>query len=598
MGKSVNIASPDITILSSLLGDNKTYYIPLFQRNYSWLEKHCKELYEDIIEGFIKNKSHFIGIFMYYNVGPVTSNEQKNILIDGQQRLTTIMLLLCAIRDVTNDEKLVDSISCFIKNSNEKIGKFKLKQNNNDDLYFQNIMEGKIEKTTDKSFIYKNYSYFVNLLTEEKRVKDFFSLFEYIKTLESVEIILDNNNINNVQKIFEKINSSGEPLKQADLVRNFVLFTPDEKEQENLYKIWCCIEQIVGKDMIAKFVRAYTIRYIYSIVNIDDVYVTFKEKFEGYKKYDILKDMLIYAKYYSIIESNTYYEVDKDYNIISHVEGRHYNDNTLRMLKALRTDDLIPLIMQVYSKIFKGVNNNENLRKILDLILDFMIRYRIVKPSAGGGSLDVRIYRIINKIDSGEVKITFNSIYEELSRYEKDTTNYPTNTAFLEKMRTDMNQKDGRVLLFQYARRTQAEINNIVFDSNVELEHFMPQTIEKGNEDGDWWIKNLGENDYNETRRMYTDVIGNYGLLMRDTNSSASNYSWPKKSHIISKRGIDKLTLKVADLVNWNKDSIINRNKDISNIIMHVITGPKSEDMKTYSWLTKSYKVDLKKVEK
>ena len=124
--ESVNIESPKITSLANVLGDNTIYNIPPFQRNYSWEEKNCKELYEDIVNNCKKNKAYFIGMFMYYNEGPYTGNEHSNVLIDGQQRLTTIMLLLCAIRDITNDSKLKDDINTFITNSNADLNKFKL----------------------------------------------------------------------------------------------------------------------------------------------------------------------------------------------------------------------------------------------------------------------------------------------------------------------------------------------------------------------------------------------------------------------------------------------------------------------------------------
>ena len=151
-------------------------------------------------------------------------------------------------------------------------------------------------------------------------------------------------------------------------------------------------------------------------------------------------------------------------------------------------------------------------------------------------------------------------------------------------MRTDMYTEIGRVLLFHYARIKQKDFNNIIFDKNISLEHLMPQKIESGNEDGDWWIEHLGIN-INTIRKNYTDCIGNYGLLSVGTNSINSNLKWPKKREIIADNALHEETKKVAESETWNEKNIVERNDSLSAVLAQYITGPKEEEKNNPNWI-------------
>ena len=581
--ESENIEVPTITYLENLLGENTVFHIPLFQRDYSWTERNCVELFDDIIDGMKKGNKHFIGIFMDYNVGTASGNLRTNVLIDGQQRLTSIILLLCAIRDVSKDQSLKKSIDDFIRVKSNKTPKFKLKQTNIDDPVFEKILNVPPNDYDSSNMLYKNYCLFKELIHAKKGLKHF-DLFKYIKELETIEIVLKNKSINNVQKIFEKINSTGVPLSTADLIRNYALFVENPKEQADLHKMWLCMESLVGKDNIVKFVRAYTIRYSKKVVNVDDVFREFKEAKYKDKKKDIMKDMLKYATYYSIIENVDYKTFDSNYNVIPLKINKHtfYFDNTLRLLNKVRIDDFVPLILQLFDLKFK--NDFDTLDDILELLLEFIIRYRICKTSGGGGSINNKIYEIMRKIDDNKLKVTLNKIYTELSSFSTDATAYPNNEKFISAMRTDMYTEVGRVLLFHYARIKQKDFNNIIFDKNISLEHLMPKTIEPGNKDGDWWIEHLGTN-IDTIRKDYTDCIGNYGLLSIAANTINSNQKWPEKRKNIANWALHEETKKVAESETWNETDIIDRNDSLSAVLAQYITGPKEDEKKYPNWI-------------
>lgn len=578
-----NLTDSNGVLLKDLLGGvNKIFEIPLFQRNYNWTVDNCKELYDDIIKSYDDNTSHFIGIFIHYN-SSVSSLKTSNVLIDGQQRLTTIMLLLCAIRDVTDDENLKKCIDKdFIYNTNNNIRfRFKLKQNNFDNDNFEKVLGNKIESIQTKSKIYINYSKFISWISGDINRIDLNKLLECIKRMEAVEIILNNDNIENVQQIFEKINSTGQPLSAADLIRNYLLFTGNMQEQQELYNKWTCIEKIVGVNNITQFVKAYTIRYSYEVITSRNIYSDFKNQFKTWSHEKILDDMLKYSIYYAIIKENTYYKYDLDYNVVvENNDDRHIN-NTLKLLDALGTDDLIPLFMMLFDELYR--NNKSKLDEILELILEFMIRYRVVQPSAGGGAMQAKIYGIMRSINDKLCPLTVKGIYAKLSSYDSDASRYPTDSQFIAHLKENMLSKNGRVLLYQYARRRNYEIMD--FDSNVTLEHLMPQTIDPSKEEGKWWINNLGKNKYKEIQEKYTDCIGNYALLTRGLNASISNGPWPSKRKEMLVKAFDSETRKVAGVSKWNEKSIKERNDKLSNEIKQYITGPKSEIKSGDKWL-------------
>lgn len=579
-----NIITSNGVLIEDLLGGkNKIFEIPLFQRNYNWSVDNCRELYDDIINSYKNNSKHFIGIFIHYN-SIVSTPKTSNVLIDGQQRLTTIMLLLCAIREVTTDIALKKEIDDdFIYNTNKNIKfRFKLKQNNFDNDNFEKVLGGNIQSIDTKSKIFINYSKFVDWITEDLKKINLKDLVETIKNIESVEIVLKSDDIGRVQQIFEKINSTGQPLNSADLIRNYLLFAGNLEEQQELYNRWTCIENIVGQNNITHFVRSYTIRYSYTNITIRNVYNDFKNQFKNMSHKKILDDMLKYAIHYAIIQKCEYYSYDnKTYNIELLNNDDKYINNTLKMLNHLGTDDWVPLFMILFDELYK-INKNK-LSDILELILEFMIRYRVVQPSAGGGALQSKIYNIMKCLVNKECPYTVNGIYNKLSTSDSEANRYPTDNQFMASLKANMLVKNGRVLLYQFSRRQKHEIMD--FDPNITLEHLMPQTIDPSESEGKWWINHLGKSKYKDIQEKYTDCIGNYALLTRSLNSSISNSPWPTKRKEISVRCFDDITRNAANEPTWKENNIKARNDKLSNEIRQWITGPKSENKNANKWL-------------
>ena len=594
-----NISSWDgYTFETFVGGGNKVFEIPLFQRNYSWEESSCEQIFNDIFHACIIGKPYYIGNFMYYKSSETTPKVNKFILIDGQQRITSLLLLLCAIRDlypILNSDNEVIKNSC--KGENEY--KFKLKQNYNDYYDFINIMEGKREEK--KSSIYDAYDTFKKLIDKDKNVfsRNVKRFYDTIKNLECIGIELNAKDTKNVQDIFEKINSTGVELSQADLIRNFLLFSESTSIQEHLHKYWKEVENIIGEKKISKYSKAYLIRYIFSDVTNDKIYFEFKAHFSGYEHESILQDFVKYSTFFSMIESQRFYEFDqndclkiKEYDLSDPKnEGTaKYNQlNTLKttfsLLNKIGTDELNPFFLYLCNSLY--YHDINKLNEICEFLLEFMIRYRIVQPSGGGGALSTKIRKIMKSIDDGECKMSKKAIYSLLSNKEdSEASKYPDNDEFISSLKSGVSINNARVLLYQFARRKGEEL--VPFNSNVTVEHIMPQGIDDIDDDNDkkWWIDNLGGNEkWQEIYNNYLNCIGNMVLVGRSLNSKMKNKPWDEKRICLQTLAMGKSALKVAKLEKWTKSQMETRNKNHSNELSQYITGPKSDKKVGSNWL-------------
>ena len=250
-------------ILRWLMSENQSQFcIPVFQRNYSWSEKQCRKLFDDIVD-LIKNPewTHFIWSFVYKLNRLVNTQYIQFSLIDGQQRLTSLTLILKALYDYywelwdayKNKKEEIWEFYLYNKFSSDNSLRLRLKPNKEDDKNFNLLMENKIEDMDKDSLIYINYKFFLKSIKEwDFSVDDFYNA---LARLEWVAITLDEND--NAQLIFESLNSTWLDLTDVDLIRNYLLMNCNHNEQERLYAdYWINLETIL-KDNFTDFVRDY-----------------------------------------------------------------------------------------------------------------------------------------------------------------------------------------------------------------------------------------------------------------------------------------------------------------------------------------------------
>ena len=271
------------TVLGVIGGLDKVFIIPPFQRNYEWGFEQCDELFSDIINASLSHKPHYLGNVVYYPGKNNSASYGEYILVDGQQRVTTILLLLCAIRDTSQDENLKRKINnrFLINDTTDERFRIRLKQTSHDSNPFIAIVDNTLRNNDySDSNLVKNYKHFIELILSSEINP--INIFEAMPILEVVDVNLNVNDLSSVQTVFEKINATGKKLTPADLIRNYLLLSDSAEEQESLYKrYWVRIEDNVTNNYISKFAHDYLVMNVYDDVSEENIYKQFKAHFEN-----------------------------------------------------------------------------------------------------------------------------------------------------------------------------------------------------------------------------------------------------------------------------------------------------------------------------
>lgn len=558
----------ETNVLKFIGGSEKVFVIPPFQRNYEWSPIQCEELFNDIIDSFKRKKNHYMGNIVYYVGSNSSASFQELILIDGQQRITSILLLLCAIRDKLpdgNDKELIQKKYLQNEYSIESY-RVKLKQTEYDEKVFDKIMRGlDIEESEKNSNVFINYNFFAEELDKTDVLP--VDIYNTIDNLEIVDVDLKiDNDLETVQKIFEKINSTGQPLTAADLIRNYLLISNSIEEQEKLYSnFWVKLEEKISSENISRFARDYLITKIYNSIPNEKIYKMFKAYFNQCEisHEDVLKEMVRLSNYFNWLKNeNCPLE-----NI----------NRIIKMLNLLKSDDMYCLFLQLFDKLY-GIDN-KLLESILDLLCDFMIRYRIVSPAGGSSDLRTTIYTLLNKISNEEIDINLKSILYELSNSPTPNGRFPDDQEFREKLMDSVNITYARVLLYKMEN---TEKRNIPVDiSKVTIEHVMPQTL-----NNQWENYFGGKEEAERIQNTYLNCIGNLAPISASYNSMNSNKPWIYKRKNLAEVQFG-ITSEIAKYEEWNESSIKRRNQSVANRACRAIIAPLKRE-RFYSTRTSS----------
>ena len=549
-------------IMEFLRDSEKVFIIPPFQRNYEWEETQCEELFEDIklIAGK-ENKTHYLGNIVHYINKDTVADGTQYILIDGQQRITTILILLCALRNCDKENVVQNSIyeKYLINGIEGNDFKTKLKQT----LYDQDAFSALVlnENSNTDNRVFKNYEYFKKLIEKEQSKISLKNLVDALKRIEIAEIDLEvKNDLETVQRIFEKINSTGKPLTMGDLIRNFLLLSKDLTEQEDLYKnYWLKIENNILSKNVSVFVKDYLVMKIFEDVKDSEVYKKFKQVFgeDSNTKEKILKDMTKYSEYYSwILEPNKLLSTqNRKKDIIKKL---------IEEVKYIESIDFRSLLMLLLEKMYDEKNIIE-LEKILKLLRDFLLRYRVVKVSRGGGGLTGVVTDLIKKISTNEIECSYENIYFELSNSKNPSGKFPRDDEFKQALQESVDENYAKLVLSIIEKNEKP--NDIPIDvSKITIEHIMPKKLNS------YWEKDLG-NDAVSIHEKFLKSIGNQVPLSKKWNSSLSNkvFIEKRKKYIEQQFNITK---EISDFEKWDEEELIKRNRDISERACNYIISP------------------------
>lgn len=500
-------------------GHKIQFVIPVYQRNYDWLIDNCDQLFSDLVKLSRSNRcSHFFGSI----VTSSADSSYNRLVIDGQQRLTTISLLLLAgikaVKDgaieISEESKIDEAYEVFLKakfcNSERKI---KLVPIENDRIAYDKIFNEE-DSFDEDSKVTRNYRHFYDLLTRKPQALSFDQLLDAIERLQIISIELDSDD--DAQLIFESLNSTGLALTEADKIRNYLLMSLTPEEQHMCFKnYWQKIEQAT-ENQPTKFLRDYlTIQQqLQRPVRQSNIYYEWKKYMDGHERKEELVKMLDYAHYYQqVTEAKlSTAKLSEKMRHICNIETDVTNVFFIQFLKYASANNL----------------SEDEIFKVIDLVENYLAR-RIVCNMPGNAltqvfcALHKDVLKSIEEYSSANVEL--GNSYSDILTYHimRRDGNYqlPRDMQFVESIKTRDTYhmlKPFQIFLFERLENSvHGEYNDVATDmkkKDATIEHIMPQTL-----NGDWKAM-LGDN-YEKIQDKYLHTFAN--LTLTGINSELSN---------------------------------------------------------------------------
>ncbi len=505
---------------------------------------------------------HFIGSIVFVQDGIYTTSHNELLIIDGQQRLTTITLLLTALRDHLNDEdEFLEEFSCqniqkhyLINSDKDGDKKFRLILSESDkDTLLSLIDKDRRKPSEPSSKIMENFKLFEEWI--RKNTNQLETIFKGLEKLMIVEISLEKGK-DDPQLIFESMNSKGMELAQTDLIRNYIVMEAEVEKQEGFYnKYWRAMEEDFkqNKKWFDRFVRHYLTIKTREIPNIKKVYVELKDyrQKEGIGIEDLLKDLQKYCGYFCQIVSKK--EANKDLN------------KALGFLVDLEMDVVYPLLLELYSDYSDGVLSKDDFRCSIALIESYICRRAVC--GLGTNSLNKVFVSFTKKINKDQY---LKSIKAHFLSLETTKGKFPKDSEFKNLFITIdfYNLKEKKYFFERLEEKLEDNTKEPVNTKECTIEHIMPQTLTEE------WKRDLGEN-FQAIHDKYLHTIGN--LTLTGYNPEYSNRSFQEK------RGMEKgfknsplrLNQGLRDLKSFGEEEIKKRANDLADLALKIWTYPK-----------------------
>ncbi len=557
--------------LLDFLKKSNQFTVPIYQRAYSWEEQECKQLWNDILRtGKDDNiPSHFIGSIVYIEKGLYQISSQSSLLvIDGQQRLTTVALIIEMLARHIKDEEPLKGFSkeklrnYYLLNPLEKEDlryKLLLKEADEESLKALVNQQPLSEKYSIR--IKNNFELFKNKI---KKLNDseIQSLCKGLTKLIIVDISLDRNQ-DKPQLIFESMNSTGLELNQADLIRNFILMDLEPEHQKRLYKnYWRPMELDFGTEVYRNhfdsFIRDYLTVKTKEIPNVKKVYSNFKDYVRDTKQEieAVVKDIKTFSDYYCAIA------LDKETN--------QPLKSAFSDLIKLKVNVSYPFLLEVYHDYKKGSLNVEDFESIVRWVESYVFRRAVCNiPTNSLNKTFATFGRAIKKdryLESVKAHFLLQSSYRR----------FPNDNEFFKEiqLRDLYNFRSSRYWLRKLENHNRKEPINL---NEYTIEHIMPQNEDLSKE----WQNNLGSN-WKEIQKKYLHTLGN--LTLTGYNSEHRDKPFKEKQEISFKNSPLYLNKSLSDIEIWGENEIKERSRQMAEKAKKVWSAPslRSEILETY----------------
>lgn len=558
------------TFLKFLDGSDNRFIIPVYQRNYDWKELQCKQLFDDLKKLIISGKeSHFFGSIVSINAKD--GGKSDFLIIDGQQRITTISLLFLAMLNLYKDKKVTldDPVLCekiekkyLIDEYQKEERKLRLKPIKDDCIAFDNLLKNIKTEYIEHSNITQNYYYFYNRILQNVISID--QLYKAIEKLMVIDIFLHDDD--DPQLIFESLNSTGLELTEADKIRNYILMGLSASQQEEYYeKYWNRIEKYTNYQ-VSSFIRDYLTIKERRIPSIRQVYFVFKEyvqkqgitptkkEFEG-----ILTDILTYSQFYK--------------RIISAKQSKSSKiDTILSRLAHIDMSVVYPFLLSVLSHNQQGKLTETNVEEILTCVESFVFRRLICNvPTNALNKIFCTLDNEILKLADGE---SYVEVFKFLLLNKKGSSIFPDDDEFITNLRIKniyrMNKKNKEYLFDRLENKDTVERVNVISlmdEGTLTIEHVMPQTLSAQ------WKKELGE----EYDKIYIERINTLSnLTLTGYNSKYRNSPFLTKRDTVKgfKDSGLQLNTFIASQENWTQNEMILREKALCELTLKLWPFP------------------------
>ncbi|WQS26170.1 DUF262 domain-containing protein [Helicobacter pylori] len=490
------------------------FSIPVYQRNYTWEEENCEKLLQDIVSISQNKKTHFMGSITY--ILHLIDDEkslrqlQEFVIIDGQQRITTIMLLLKAIETKIQNEGIKREIDNLLNLSGQRL---RLKPIKSDKEAFDLVMQNRSHELQGVSHIRNNYKFFTkeleHYISKGYRIEEIYGAFLRLKIV-AIGLELGEDD---PQVVFESINATGVQLKGLDLIRNYLMMGENSDRQKHLYDTyWVPLENWLGEKDLNDFIKTYLRIYFEDKVKEGEreVYYTLKAHHRENFPNDIqglMSDMREYGRIYQIFLDRDHYFLD------------HGNQQQLANLR-LRIKDLVkikfgvakPFILRCARDFEEGKLDYENFYEILQILISYFVRRSVCGDSTA--VLNKALYSLHRQLE--------NVSADALKRYLGKSVGqaaFPNDdkikAAFLVRNAYTANQVC-KFILLEIEKLSNAEPPK---EEDLEVEHFYPKTPTQE------WRDRVG--DYFTFEQDYLNNFGN--LTLSGQNQKLGNKPYEAK---------------------------------------------------------------------
>ena len=527
------------TRLQEIIEGTKQYLIPLFQRSYSWTTKEWYALWKDIEDLYEMEKPrvHFMGSIVNMPTTSVPHGVAKYLLIDGQQRITTILIILSVLRNLSRENgnnKLADKIhnTLLVNQYEDGNDHYKLLPTQIDRPAYQQIID-----QSDGNFdnpIKEAYSYY------EKKIKgNSYELERLVKILTDyfsvVSIVLDADD--NPYLVFESLNAKGRTLTQADLIKNYFFMRIHQSQQEEIFnKYWLPMQEYFDEKLLPEYIRHYMMKEG-GIIKQTDVYYALKDRVNPENAIQYIQELSKYSQFYRNI-------------IHPEFEQNEQLKKCFLRLNRIEQTTSYPVLLYLYGEFYEGQITQENFIEILKTLENYLIRRFVCDYKTSElNKIFPSAYSAIHSSAS-----VVDSFKEFLSR-----RGYPKDSEFTTKLKESRLYGGGdRVAKTKFILESIEDSyhhKEKIDTANLTIEHIMPQTLSV------WWQNYLGD-DWKNIHDNLLNTVGN--LTLTAYNSELSNDDYDTKRTIYEGSHLE-MNKYLSNVPLWNREQINERGTLLAN---------------------------------